>query len=109
MGATHHKSVSFDIEQNQLFYQRAFEDGENDFFDVIPANVPGGTSRVNLFDSEWVPSGQLNAGMEWQVTPKTALAFETGVRFEGARKNDNGDRGDDNIAIPVTIRGSYNF
>ena len=109
VGATHHKSVSFDIEQNQLFYQRAFEDGENDFFDVIPANVPGGTSRVNLFDSEWVPSGQLNAGMEWQVTPKTALAFETGVRFEGARENDNGDRGDDNIAIPVTIRGSYNF
>jgi len=47
--------------------------------------------------------------MEWQVTPKTALAFETGVRFEGGRENDNGDRGDDNIAIPVTIRGSYNF
>ena len=65
--------------------------------------------RVELYDSQWVPSGQLNAGMEWQVTPKTALAFETGIRIEGARDYSNGVKGDTNIAIPMTIRGSYNF
>jgi len=109
IGASRFNAVSFDIEQNQLFYQRAFEENENEFYEVIPSSVPTNNQRVDLYDSQWVPSGQLNAGMEWQVTPKTALAFETGVRIEGARKYSNGERGDNNIAIPMTIRGSYNF
>jgi len=110
VGASRFNAVSFDVEQNQLFYQRAFENGENEFYQVIPADIPAGGSRVDLYDSQWVPTGQLNAGMEWQVTPKTALAFETGVRIEGARKyRETGERGDNNIAIPLTIRGSYNF
>ena len=107
IGATYHNAVSFDVTQNQLFYQRAFESGGEtlDFFDV-----PSTTTTVEVFDSEWVPTGQLNAGMEWQVTPKTALAFGTGLRFEGSRDFVNGDGGSDtNIAIPVTVRGSYNF
>jgi len=56
-----------------------------------------------------VPTGALNAGLEWQVTPKTALAFETGLRFEGGRDYTNGEKGDEQVAIPFTIRGSYNF
>jgi len=51
----------------------------------------------------------LNAGMEWQVTPKTALALETGVRIEGARDYSNGERGDTNVVVPLTLRGSFNF
>ena len=48
--------------------------------------------------------------MEWQVTPKTALAFETGLKFEGSRDYVNGDGdSDNNFAIPFTVRGSYNF
>ena len=108
VGAAHYNGVSIDVAQNQLYYQRAFDEGENTYYNVVPPNVNGST-RVDLYDSQWVPSGQLNAGMEWQVTPKTALAFETGVRIEGARKYSNGERGDKNIAIPMTIRGSYNF
>ena len=108
VGAAHYNSVSLDIRQNQLFYQQAFDEGENVFFDVVPPTISG-ASRVELYDSQWVPTGQLNAGLEWQVTPKTALAFETGVRFEGARDYSNGEDGDNNIAIPMTIRGSYNF
>lgn len=104
VGASHYNAVSFDSTQTQRFYERAFEDGESDYYEIVGPNT-----TVDLYDSQWVPSGQLNAGMEWQVTPKTALAFETGVRIEGARKYSNGERGDKNIAIPMTIRGSYNF
>ena len=111
VGATYHNAVSYDVTQNQVFYRRAFEAGgtqPDQFFQVVPPNVSG-PSRVDLYDSQWVPTGQLNAGVEWQVTPKTALAFESGLRFEGAREFSNGERGDTNIAIPVTVRGSYNF
>lgn len=106
VGASHYNAVSYTVAQNQLSYQFAFAD-------PAPSNlyseISGPDTRVDLYDSQWVPSGQLNAGMEWQVTPKTALAFETGVRIEGAREYSNGSKGDKNIAIPVTIRGSYNF
>jgi len=105
VGASHYNAVSFDLApQEQLFYEDAYVNNEANFYTVTDPS-----SRVDLYDSQWVPSGQLNAGMEWQVTPKTALAFETGVRIEGARKYSNGERGDNNIAIPMTIRGSYNF
>ena len=106
VGASHYNGVSFDVTQEQAFYQQSYADGTttDNFY-----TITGPTNTVDLYDSQWVPSGQLNAGMEWQVTPKTALAFETGVRIEGARKYSNGERGDKNIAIPMTIRGSYNF
>jgi len=106
VGASYYNSVSYDVTQQQAFLERAFNaETTTEYYDVTP--IP--QVRVDLYDSQWVPSGQLNAGMEWQVTPKTALAFETGVRIEGARDYSNGVRGDTNIAIPVTIRGSYNF
>ena len=107
VGASHYNSVSFDVTQEQAFYQRAFDSASGVTEDYY--TVTGPTNRVELYDSQWVPSGQLNAGMEWQVTPKTALAFETGVRIEGARKYSNEERGDKNVSIPMTIRGSYNF
>ena len=103
--------MSFNISQDQVFYQEAFEAGgtqPDQFFDVVPNNISG-PSQIELFDSEWVPTGQLNAGVEWQVTPKTALAFESGLRFERGREYSNGERASTNIAIPVTVRGSYNF
>jgi len=105
-GASYLNAVSLDVSQEQLFYERAFESGGTtaDFF-----SVTGPTTRVDLYDSQWVPSGQLNAGMEWQVTPKTALALETGVRIEGARDYSNGERGDTNVVVPLTLRGSFNF
>lgn len=107
VGASHYNGVSFDVTQQQAFYQRAFESESGETEEYY--TVTGPQNRVDLYESQWVPSGQLNAGMEWQVTPKTALAFETGVRIEGARDYSNGEKGDTNIAIPMTIRGSYNF
>lgn len=105
VGASHYNSLSYDVVQRQSAYINSFPASTGDG----TYEISGPTTRVDLYDSQWVPSGQLNAGMEWQVTPKTAFAFETGVRIEGARKYTNGERGDKNIAIPMTIRGSYNF
>ena len=66
-------------------------------------------SRVDLYDSQWVLSGGLQAGLEWQVTPGTALALETGLRVQGARDYSNGAKGDSRISVPLTLRGSFNF
>ena len=86
----------------------------SDFFDPNIADpetftVSGTNTNVEVYDSQWVASGQLLGGVEWQVTPKTALAFEAGLRFEGERELVNGEDGDTRISIPFGIRGSYNF
>jgi len=106
VGASYYDAVSYNVVQTQDIYASAFDPSAagTDF------EISGGpNNRVDLYDSQWVPSGQLNAGLEWQLTPKTAMAFETGIRIEGARDYSNGVKGDTNIAIPLTIRGSYNF
>lgn len=108
VGASHYNAVSYKVGQSQRFYERAFDAPDNADNDQYYA-VDGNERTVNLYDSQWVPSGQLNVGAEWQVTPRTGLALETGVRIEGARKYLNDESGDTNIAIPFTIRGSYNF
>ena len=103
-GVSHHNAVNAQVQQSQIFYQRAFDSGDQDFYDVVlPSN------QVQVYDSEWLPQGSLTAGMEWQVTPKTAIALETGVKYEKARDYVNGVSGDDNVSIPVTLRGSFNF
>ncbi|RKQ69780.1 hypothetical protein DES40_2589 [Litorimonas taeanensis] len=106
-GASHYNAVSYKTDQKQRFYEQAFNDPDGESTQFY--NIDGQETKVELYDSQWVPSGQLNAGVEWQVTPRTGLAFETGVRVEGARKYSNDEKGDTNIAIPFTIRGSYNF
>jgi len=107
VGASRYNGVSYKLNQQQRFYGQAFENPDAEdgqFYDITTPDT-----SVALYDSQWVPSGQLNAGVEWQVTPKTGLAFETGVRLEGARTFSNDVKGDSNIAIPFTVRGSYNF
>ena len=108
-GASHYNGVSFEITQNQALYNRAYNDGTTDgnMYEVF---TPGVSRQVvDLYDSQWIPTGAVNAGVEWQATPKTAIAFETGVRVEGGRKYSNGNREDGSVSIPLTIRGSYNF
>lgn len=126
VGAAHVNAVDVTFAQRQLQYADSFENltnsGEPVFFDVIEGNrgassLVGTTQR--LYDAQWVPQGQLNVGAEWQVTPGFALAAESGVRIQGAREyadftNAAGDvvsgaKGDTNISIPFTLRGSVNF
>jgi len=106
-GVAHYNAQSFNIAQRQVFFERAYTSGGTnpEFYNVDP----GTTITVDVYDGQWVPKGALTTGLEWQMTPKTALAFETGVNVEGGRKYLNGERGDSNISIPVTLRGSFNF
>ncbi len=116
VGVAHVNAVDFKSSQTQVSYDQAFLSGsvENNSF-----NVPSDGTPTRLYDSQWLPQGQLNFGAEWQMTPGFALAAETGLRFQGARDyadftNAAGDlvegaKGDVNVSIPLTLRGSINF
>ena len=101
------------ITQNQLQLSQAFNSGLTDleFFDVVGDRAsPITGANITLFESQWVPTATLGAGLEVQVTPAAAVAFESGVRFEGRRDGANGFGGTGrNFSVPFTIRGSYNF
>lgn len=111
VGAARYNDQSINVRQEQLFLERAFDSGAQtlEFFDALPNRGGALINNVELFDAQWVPTGTVTAGVEWQATPRTAIAFETGVRFEGGRDDVNDVKGDDNLSIPFTIRGSYNF
>ena len=105
-GASYYNAVDVNVTQQVANFP--------DFFDPNIANpatftVSGTSTNEEVYDSQWVASGQLLGGVEWQVTPKTALAFEAGLRFDGERELANGEDGDTRISIPFGIRGSYNF
>ena len=116
IGVSHVNAVEFTSTQTQASFGEAFREGTtvgNSF------NVPTSGTPTRLYDSQWLPQGQLNFGAEWQMTPGFALAAETGLRFQGGRDyadftNAAGDlvegrKGDVNISIPLTLRGSVNF
>jgi len=106
-GAAHYNETTVTENQRQRYLQRAFGNNQTnpngDFYDVS-FGVP-----VQIYDAQWVPYGAVKAGLEWQMTAKTALAFEAGIKYETARDFSDGTQGDDNISVPITIRGSYNF
>ncbi len=113
VGVSYVNDVDFTVSQTQTSFQSVF-DGDPTTFDV-----PNDGTSTRLYDSDWLPQGQLNVGAEWQVTPGFALAAETGLKFQGARdfadfENADGEiieggSGDVNISIPLTLRGSVNF
>ncbi len=100
--------------QTQTFYDRAFEGEPETTF-----HVPTAGTSTRLYDSQWLPQGQVNVGAEWQLTPGFALAAETGLKVQAARESVDftnaageiisGRNGETNISIPVTLRGSINF
>ncbi len=114
VGAAHFNEITYKTETQLLELHDYVIDNEIRFGPVFNNDAPN-----ILTNAQWVPTGQLNAGLEWQATPKTAIAFETGVKFEGAKTYSDqidvdgntiaGLKGDNNISIPFTIRGSYNF
>lgn len=104
VGVSHVNEVSYTTSQNQRFLQDAFENGSTNFYEVSSDDTVN-----NIYDSAWLLNGAVTAGMEWQVTPKWAVALETGVKFEQGRDLISGESGDDNLSVPVTLRGSFNF
>ena len=118
-GASLLNEQNINISQTQSIYDAAFtnaitgahsEATQGTLYNVVPAQLGGQESTVRLYDEQWIPSGRLNAGVEWQAGARTSLAFETGVEFRGGLEySETGERGDTDIAIPVTVRGSFNF
>lgn len=108
VGAAHYNGLDFKAQRQDLNLHQAVAVAEADQ-NIVFQPVLNDDTPIAIYDSQWVALGQLNAGLEWQATPKTAIAFETGVKFESARDYTNGTNGDSNVSIPFTIRGSYNF
>lgn len=114
VGVSHVNAVDVSISQRQAFYTQAFNGSDDSTY-----SVPTPDEATRIYDSAWLPQGQLNVGAEWQITPKFALAAETGVKVQGARdyadfanaagETISGESGDTNISIPLTLRGSVNF
>jgi len=104
VGLSHVNEITFKSQQNQLFLADAFENGNFSYYDVPTA---GGVNT--LYESDWLVNGALTAGLEWQLSPKTALAFESGLKAYQNRDFVSGDSGDMNVVVPLTLRGSYNF
>ena len=118
-GASMINDQTVNISQTQSDYQAAFDNSatrpvseitQGTLYEVVPADFGGQQGSFTLYEEQWVPSGRLNAGVEWQYTPRTSLAFETGVEVRGGLEYAaTGERGDTDISIPVTVRGSFNF
>ncbi len=116
VGVSHVNAVSFKTNQTQASYDTSFSAGttEGNSF-----SVPTDGSTTELYDSQWLPQGQLNFGAEWQLTPGFAIAAETGLRVQGSRDYADftnsagefveGSKGDVNVSVPFTLRGSVNF
>lgn len=117
VGASHVNAVDVTLGQTQVLYSAAFEAEGSE--SVGTFTVPNSGERTRLYDSQWLPQGQLNVGAEWQVTPKWALALESGLRIQEGRDAVDytdaagdlveGRKGDTNVSIPLTLRGSINF
>ncbi len=103
-GASHYNALEVSQETEELLLGALFDDP------TAPTYSREGTSDpVEILEEGWVPTGAITVGAEWQITPKAALAFETGLRYEGGRSATSGGKTDDNFAIPLTLRGSIGF
>ncbi|MGB6228808.1 MAG: hypothetical protein WBF53_01610, partial [Litorimonas sp.] len=69
-GASHINAASVTLDQRQLSYESVFEADELFYYDIDDSPATAARAdRVELWDSQWVPTGRLAAGVEWQVTP----------------------------------------
>ncbi len=102
-GASHFNAM--DVKQNlsQLDLDNYYQTGAATYTPVADL------ASVEVLEGGWVPSGTINLGMDWQVTERSSLGFETGVRYEGPRSKTAGGETDANISIPLTLRGSIGF
>ena len=107
VGAAYHNRLTATQTLDRLFLQEfATSDGQSvEYEDVLSVQA----EPVEILDDEWIATGGLQVGAEWQITPRTALAFETGINIEGGRDQINGGDTNDHISVPLTLRGSFGF
>ncbi|MEE9347720.1 MAG: hypothetical protein V3U82_05965 [Robiginitomaculum sp.] len=104
-GGAHYNALEVSQTSEKLLLSSFFAGNQ-----ANPTYESNGTlTAVEVLEKGWVPTGAVTVGAEWQVTPKAALAFETGLRYEGGRKVTTGGETDGNLAIPLTLRGSIGF
>lgn len=75
--------------------------------------------HAELYQDDYVPTGQITVGAEWRATRNFAIGLETGVRYTGELSDGNTVLSDvgweeaqgdtKNISIPVTLRGRFKF
>lgn len=103
-GGAHYNALEVSQSSSRLQLSDYFDDPSTPQFEFVAERA-----AQEILEEGWIPMGTVTVGAEWQVTPKAALAFETGVRYEGGRKITSGGETDANIAIPLTLRGSIGF
>jgi len=86
VGVSYVNDVDITVSQRQAFYEQSFNGDPATF--LVPTEV----NSTRLYDSQWLPKGELNVGAEWQLTPGFALAAETGLRFQDSRPSLCGDQ-----------------
>lgn len=102
-GASHYNALEVKQDRQELVLSNYAMGGTPTY-----TTISNGSAREVIQDG-WVPSGSLIAGVEWQVSPRASLGFETGVKYEGPRDKTAGGETDANISIPLTLRGSIGF
>ncbi|WP_017931970.1 DUF3575 domain-containing protein [Robiginitomaculum antarcticum] len=102
-GASHYNALEIKQDRQELALSGYAMGGAPTYTTI--SNEPA----RELIEEGWVPSGGLTAGVEWQVSPRASLGFETGVKYEGPRNKTAGGETDANISIPLTLRGSIGF
>ena len=69
VGVSYVNAVDVTASQTQGFYDRLFNGATEDLYFDIPTDP----TSTRIYDSEWLPQGQLNVGAEWQVTPLSLI------------------------------------
>ena len=107
-GASHYNELEVGARARELLLTDYFESALSGTPTANYSNERSVSGQAVL-EKGWVPTGALTVGAEWQVTPRSALSLETGVRYEGARDVTGGGETESFIAIPLTLRGSIGF
>lgn len=108
-GAAHYNELEVSGGAEELLLTQYFESAAAGGDLTLAYSNERTSSAQTVLEKGWVPTGSITLGAEWQVTPKAALAFETGVRYEGARERADGTDTEGFVAIPLTLRGSIGF
>lgn len=107
VGAAYHNALEAEQTLSRLYLEEYYTSGgaTATYENVLAVQA----APVEIIEEGWVPTGGLHVGAEWQITPKAALAFETGVNIEGGRDLTAGGKTNNHISVPFTLRGSIGF
>ena len=81
---------------------------------TLPTAIP-----ANFYDESYVGTAFVGGGFQYGITPRAAIEFETGVRYDTQLNDDDTTLGalslqsindtDGRVVVPVTVRGRLRF